>query len=346
MKILVMFWWLGCTLNSVSGFATVDSINTNTQDQMKIENKISKGRDYSCTVTEGTALPVEWARGGHSGGVVEGNIIVSGGNNWSKDKTTKFWLKNSAVFKDGSWMPGPELPMPLAYSSYAYDNTGFYIAGGTTDGTMVSRNVYRLNSLNNGKGWEILPQLPEAVGYGAGAILDGKFFVACGSNGKEKSNRMFVLEIKNTGSDWIECKPLPGIARIFPSMVACGKYLYLLGGLSETSPLTPLDDLFRYDPGKNEWLRMKDLPFKGYAWVGQPVDKNHILVTGKADGTIHRGIWLIKTDDMSMVEIGMLKYPSTTAPLIPIAKKQWLLIAGEPDANKNRTEKVNVILLK
>ena len=157
---------------------------------------------------------------------------------------------------------------------------------------------------------------------------------------------MFVLSIKETESKWMECKTLPGTERIFPSLVACGKYLYLFGGLSETSPLTPLDDMFRYDPGRDEWLIMKDLPMKGYAWVSQPLNKNHILVTGRADGAIHGEIWLYDTESMSMTEIGMLKYPSTTAPLLRVAEKQWLLIAGEPDANKNRTEKVNVITIR
>ena len=42
----------------------------------------------------------------------------------------------------------------------------------------------------------------------------------------------------------------------------------------------------------------------------------------------------------------MLKNPSTTAPLIRVTEKKWMLIAGEPDANKNRTEKVNVITFR
>ena len=311
-----------------------------------LSKRVIGSKEFSCYVTEGTPLPQEWARGGHVAGIVEGNVIVAGGNNWSKDKTTKYWLKNSAVFRDSKWIPGPVFPKPLAYAMYSHDNKGLYVAGGTEDGGSVSREVYCLNSLKEGEGWESLTQLPEGISYGAGAILNGKFYVACGSLGTEKTNRMWVLDINTAGNNWHECQSVPGVERMFPSLVACGKYLYLLGGLAETSPLTPLKDIYRYDPDKNKWKNLKDLPLMGYAWVSQPVDDNHLIITGRADGNVNNGIWIIDLRDMSMKEIGNLIIPSTTAPLINIADKQWWLIGGEPDANKNRTGKVSVIYLK
>ena len=157
---------------------------------------------------------------------------------------------------------------------------------------------------------------------------------------------MWVLDTNNAGSNWRECQPLPGVERMFPSLVACGKYLYLLGGLAETSPLKPLKDIYRYDPDKNEWIQLADLPLMGYAWVSQPVDDNHLIITGRADGKIYKDIWIIDLRDLSMKQIENLISPATTSPLIKIAKKQWWLIGGEPDANKNRTEKISVIHLK
>jgi N-acetylneuraminic acid mutarotase len=355
MKVSGIILSLGMIIISWSGFKGSDLVETNIPQKRDADiffkicdmnNKLI-GREYSCSVTEGVPLPDGWARGGHAGGMVDGIVVVAGGNNWSKDKTTKYWLKNSVLFKDGSWIPGPEMPGPLAYAMYAYDKSGLYVAGGTSDGTSVSADVYRLSSLKKGNGWESLPLLPEALNNGAGAILNGRFYVACGSAGTKKTNRMWYLNLnKKTGTNWTECKPLPGAGRMFPSLVACGKYLYLLGGLAETSPLTPLNDFYRYDPAANEWTKLKDLPFKGYAWVSQPVDDRNIIITGRADGTIHKGIWIIDTEDVSVREAGSLVIASTTAPLIRIGEKQWWLIGGEPDANKNRTEKVNVIRLK
>lgn len=355
MRLLFVIWALGTFFNSPEKSAGSYSSKENNHSKNEcvnisseiIKTKINvKNREYKCSVTEGIPLPVEWSRGGHAAGKVKGVIVAAGGTNWSKDKTTKYWLKNSAIFRDGRWIPGPDLPKPIAYSMYAHDNSGLYIAGGTSDGVSSLSSIYYLRSMDETSNWEPLPDLPVAVSNGAGAILKGKFYVTCGSIDIEKTNKMWVLDIRKPGSKWSECQPLPGIGRMFPSLVACGKYLYLLGGLSETSPLTPLNDIYRYDPAKNEWIRMKDLPIKGYAWVSQPVDSKHLILTGRADGSIHKGIWIIDLGDISVNEAGTLITPSTTAPLVSISKKQWWLIGGEPDANKNRTEKVNVIILK
>ena len=48
-----------------------------------------------------------------------------------------------------------------------------------------------------------------------------------------------------------------------------------------------------------------------------------------------------------MKEVGHLIIPSATAPLIKVNEKPLLgWLGGEPDSNKNRTEKVSVIEIK
>lgn len=243
-------------------------------------------------------------RGGHVGGKVDNNIIIAGGTNWSKDKTTKYWLSNSIIFQDGKWKLGPDLPKPITYAMFAYDSSGIYLAGGTIDGRSVSNDVYKLVSLKKGKDWETLSKLPVRLGYGSGIIFDDKFYIACGSNGMQMSNKVWVLNIRDSQSKWIPCESVPGVGRMFPSLVSCGKYLYLLGGLAKTAPLTPLKDAYRYDAGKNQWKQLNDLPLKGYAWVSQPVDDNHLIITGRAYGKVDKSIWVIDLRDMSMKKIG------------------------------------------
>ena len=63
-----------------------------------LSNSMFGSKKNNCSVTEGTPLPQEWARGGHMAGIVEGCVIVAGGNNWSKDKTTKYWLKKFCAY--------------------------------------------------------------------------------------------------------------------------------------------------------------------------------------------------------------------------------------------------------
>jgi len=305
---------------------------------------LSPSLKYPANVRRGISLPDGWGRGGHIGGLVEGKITVAGGNNWSKDKTSKLWLSDAAVFSNGQWVRGPALPKPVAYAMYAHDASGLYFAGGTEDGKSASRDVYRLRSVEAGKTWEPLPKLPFGIHSGAGAILNGKFYVCTGNTGKADTDKMFVLDLRESKGQWQECRPVPDGKRMLTSLVACGKYLYLMGGLSNGLSLT---DAYRYDPDNNQWKKLNDLSIKGYAWVAESVDSNHLVLTGRADDSkpfsIHTGIWIVDVNDMSVRKSGELIEASTTAPLIRVKDKQWWFVGGEPDSNRNRTGVVSVI---
>lgn len=301
---------------------------------------------YCGIVTEGISLPQKWKRGGHIGGKVDGKVIVGGGTDWSLDKNHKSWLKNTVVFNNGKWEAGPELPKPLSYAMYASDDDGIYVAGGTSDGNSNLTDAYSLRSLKNEIGWQSLASLPIAVAYGSAAILNGKFYVACGFIDTTKTNRMWVLDVKDKRSHWHECASVPGVGRILPALIACGQYIYLLGGLSDFSPLTPLKGCFRYDLQNDKWIRLSDLPLDGYAWVGKAIDDNHLLLTGRAYGKVDPTVWVVDLKDMSMHKVGSDIDPAATAALIKVGDQEWWLIGGEPDSNKNRTGKVSVITLR
>jgi N-acetylneuraminic acid mutarotase len=104
-------------------------------------------------------------------------------------------------------------------------------------------------------------------------------------------------------------------------------------------------DAYRYNTQRDEWQRLPDLPSPGYAWAGCAVDENHIMLTGRADGKIHKDIWLIDVRDMIVQQIGELVVQATTAPLVRVKEHEFWLIAGEPDSNKNRTNKITKIRL-
>ena len=311
------------------------------------QNQDNMTKTFLCSVISGTPLPIYNDRGGHAGGLVENKIIVSGGTRWSENKTTKYFLNNSLIFDNQIWVEGPPLPTPLAYGMFASDKSGLYIAGGTSDGESMSKSVYALRSTHENAKWERLPDLPEALGFGAGTIINGKFYISGGKlNTGQKTNRMWVLDIYNIKYGWQECNDFPGVARTLHSLVKCGNYLFLLGGLAEESPLNPLSDAYKYDPLTDKWEKLNDLSLKGYAWVSQPVDEKNILITGRADGLVHSDIWIIDLKTMNMEKIGDLIIPSATAPLIKVSDNQWWLLGGEPDSNKNRTGIVSIINFK
>jgi len=303
-------------------------------------------KTFSCKITRGTPLPKEEDRGGHIGGIVENKIIVSGGNRWSEDKTQKFFLDNTLIFDGKQWIGGPSLPIPMAYSMFSYDNSGLYVAGGTSDGITMLKEVYVLRSLQKGEKWERLPDLPEATGFGAGTILKDKFYVSGGLlNNGEKSNKMWVLDLNKVESGWNESQSIPGKARYLHAMTTAGEHVYVIGGLEESSPLTPLNEVFTFDPKENSWEKLIDVPLKGYAWTAQPINPTRILLTGRADGQVHPDIWIIDLSTMAMNKVGDLIIQSATSPLIKVTDNQWWVVGGEPDSNKNRTKETSMITI-
>ena len=292
------------------------------------------------SVSEGASLPR--GRGGHAAGNVDGCVVVAGGNDWSADRATKFWLKDSVVYRRGQWVSGPSLPNPVAYGMFAHDANGLYLAGGE-DGSTKLRETYALTSLAGGGHWKALAPLPTATSGGAGAFACGRFYVACGETADGMSNQVWSLEPSKPGATWQPCQPIPGVARAFPSLVACGSHVYLLGGVSGWSPLTPLRDAYEYDPTTDRWKRLADLPWPGYAWAADAIDDAHLLLAGQADGRIHADVWILQIPEMTARKIGNAAIQTTTAPLIRTVSREWLLLGGEPDSNRTRTPRVTVI---
>jgi N-acetylneuraminic acid mutarotase len=203
-----------------------------------------------------------------------------------------------------------------------------------------------LSNDGNKYSWNALPSLPAAAASGSGALLNGVLYVTCGWTDQGISNQIWSLDVSQPNTDWLPCQILPGPKRAFPALTACGDYLYLFGGMSpdpNSDPLGVLQDAYRYNPQEDTWLRLKDLPCKGYGWSASPIDKDHVLLTGKADGKISKDIYLIDVRDMTATQIGQTVIQTTTAPLVKVKSDEFWLIAGEPDSNKNRTNRITAI---
>ena len=294
------------------------------------------------TVSEGIELPR--GRGGHAAAVLNGQVIAVGGTDWSKDHTTKYWLKDSIIFRDGQWHSGPELPFPIGYSLFASDGKSLFLAGGT-DGTKSLNTTYVLTTTDPAATWQQLAPLPLTICSGAGVEFSGYLYVSCGFTEDGPTNAMWRLDTSNPRAQWQTCRPIPGAARAFPAMIADDQHIYLLGGMTtdENSKLLIMKDTYQYDPQKDGWSRMPDLPQSGYAWSASEVDNHRVLLTGRADGQVHRDIWLVTLPDMTIHNMGELIIQSTTAPLIAVSSDEWWLLGGEPDSKKNRTPIVTII---
>ena len=299
------------------------------------------------SIDEPPALPI--ARAGHVGGMVDGRVFVAGGSNWSDDRSTKNWLGDSYVFAEGKWQKGPMLPEPTSDAFYAYDANGLYIAGGT-DGKNQTAKSYRLSTTSPEAAWESLAPLPRVMSDGSGAIIGGAFYVACGYVGKTLSSELWALDITEPHAKWRPRSSLPGPPRAYPALVACGGHLYLLGGLvlsNEHPTMKVLQDTYRYDPATDQWQRLDDLSFGGYAWSAAAVDERHILLTARAseNANVSNGIWMVNIDDMTKTKIAQTVIPTCCAPLVQVDRATWWLLGGEPAAARVRTPRVTAITL-
>lgn len=306
----------------------------------------ARGGETKLKVSEGPALPA--GRGNHAGGVVGGRAVVAGGTAWSADRKTKHWLKDSLIFSDGKWSPGPPLPHAVSEPMFASDDSGLYIAGGRRGAAETNDAVYRLSDVDGKLTWNPLAKLPMTWTAGAGGIIDGQLVVTCGSTNNAMTNQTWSLDITSGDATWRACKPLPGPPRMYPAVAACGKFLYLFGGMRPTEEqgkraMEVFNDVYRYDPKADAWERLPDLPAKGYCWAASAIDADSVLLTGRADGAIHDDVWRVNLSDMRVQGVGRLTIQTTCAPLVGIDANTWWLISGEPDSLKTRTEKVTII---
>ena len=307
------------------------------------------------SVTSGPPLPQ--GRGGHAAGLVDGQIVVTGGTNWTADKQTKFWLHETVVLEDGTWRAGPALPYPGALAAFAHDAIGLYVAGAVGDARGIGalrlppapeiqqpRRVFRLSGHDSGATWQELAPLPRPTTAAAGAILDGTFYIFGGVNSEGVSKQMFALDTADPAASWRRCADLPGPARALATLASGGGSLYLLGGADSWEPLNPMRDTYRYDPKRDKWQRMKDLPWPSYAMVGGLVDERRILLTGRVDRDgIHKGIWLFDLANGDCLPVGEAIVPAATAALVRVSPNEWWVIGGEPDLDRNRAKIVTII---
>ncbi|HEX4054228.1 MAG TPA: kelch repeat-containing protein [Tepidisphaeraceae bacterium] len=322
-----------------------DDSNSKTLNPHQIDGS---GSHWSVRVTEGPQIHT--GRGSHAAGVVDGMVVVTGGTAWNADRTVKSFLTNTEVFGKDGWTEGPDLPIGLAEGAFAQDDTGLYLAGGLS-GVDQPTTVACCITAHHGKlQVQRLPDLPESIRGCGGAIIDGKFFVVCGQlGGRMAANHVWSLDLSSKDSKWIEMASLPGTGRAYPGVVACADSLYVLGGLADGTQSVhdrTLGDAFRYDPKSNRWFALGSLPMAGYCWNAAPVDARHVVLAGCADGQAHNEIWLLDINTLGASIVGRVVIQVACAPLIKVSENTWWLIGGEPDSQKNRTNRVSEISLR
>ncbi|MEZ6073903.1 MAG: hypothetical protein R3C10_27390 [Pirellulales bacterium] len=242
-------------------------------------------------------LPDALGLGGPFAGVHGGALIVAGGANfpdgapWAEPPGEKRWYDRMYVLDapEAAWREGGILPRRLAYGVSISTERGVLLIGGEEDGAPVA-DVYRVswNAEAQSLETEPLPPLPRAASYTAGGLIGSTVYVAAAHRSAgadtldEKSFwSLDLAKLDDDGADedatdvgWKHLATWPGAARhkaVVATQSAGGndRLLYLFSGerpryradgTPDLARYEYLTDAYRYDPRRDAWQRIADMP--------------------------------------------------------------------------------------
>lgn len=231
-------------------------------------------------------------------GVCGGALIVAGGANFPGampwDGGKKVWYDSVFVLPKpgGKWLTGFKLPRPAAYGVSLTTRRGVLCAGGS-DGRKHTRDVFLLRWRGGGITIKPLPQLPEPMANGCGALLDQTVYLAGGIEETDATNSMssfWMLNLAAPRPRWQALDPWPGPSRTLAVAGVLGDAFYLFGGVeltgdSEGKPVRRyLQDAYRFEPHRG-WKKVADMPRPAAAAPSPaPVRKGRLLIISGDDG--------------------------------------------------------------
>jgi N-acetylneuraminic acid mutarotase len=218
-------------------------------------------------------IPDRVGFGGMFAGVLNGKLIAGGGSQFP-DKP--LWLKGEKAFSDRIFMlAAPEtawaessmrLPAPVASFASAATADAIYLAGGLNT-TGCLRQVWELRAKDDGFVFNPLPDLPRAVGYGAGVIVGDRFYVVGGLDepaSKKPSVETWSLDLRASPAQraWRREPDLPGPGVFVAAAASDGASLYVFGGIGfdAAGKAIPAKTAFRLALDGKIWERLADLP--------------------------------------------------------------------------------------
>jgi N-acetylneuraminic acid mutarotase len=234
-------------------------------------------------------------------GVSDGALLVMGGANFPDrmpwDGGRKVWHDEVYVLEspEGAWSMVDRLPRPLAYGISVQTPKGVLCIGGN-DAEQHYADVFLI--VLDRKAVILLeyPPLPIPLANACGALVGTTVFVAGGEsqpNATQCSTGFFALDIGLKAPEWKTLPACPGDSPTLAVAAAAQGRFLLMGGvsLSAGSDGKPfrryLKSCNAYDPAKNAWEPLADLPLPAAAApTPAPVPGgNKLLILGGDDGS-------------------------------------------------------------
>jgi len=261
-------------------------------------------------------LHITWSRGPNlpqgfqdSNGGVVGNTLVSAcgfcaghDNDKKPGKYPRGFLKRvwgiDLANQETGWVDLPEFPGAARQGLLsAVVGDAVYCWGGFSySEPYCYADGYRLSKKEGKWAWDTLPALPWPVSGGMCCAIGPRIYVFGGAdynaegfftktdrNGKipRLGARLMVIDTTDPGRGWKALAECPGTPRWVGAFAAVKGTLYLVGGATGDGEYCTVVDNWAYNPAKDSWNRLKDLPVaSGNFPNGAIVFKDRYLVLG------------------------------------------------------------------
>jgi hypothetical protein len=196
-------------------------------------------------------------------GVIGGKLYMSGGFFTTADGLTGYHPGlNVYDPARNTWTKKADMPRRFAQGITGVNGGKLYVLVGSCNncGTheRISSRLYRYDPVTNT--WAFRSRGPHAHASGAGAFINGKFYVAGGTGADNRpSNQLDVYD--PVTNRWTSLAPMPE-ARTGIAGTSLQNKLYIIGK-SNAEPGEPQGQVDAYDPVTNTWSSKTPIPGAG-----------------------------------------------------------------------------------
>lgn len=219
-------------------------------------------------------------------GVIGGKLYLSGGAFETADGLSG-WHPGLNVYDPAtnSWTKRADMPKRFGQGVTGVINGKLYVLSGTCNNCgpeRITRRLYRYDPATNV--WTPLAWAPTAHVLGAGAVINGKFYVAGGLGSDNRASNKLEAYDPTTGR-WTTLAPMP-TPRYGAAGAALENKLYIIGK-SNADPGEPQGVVEAFDPVTNTWTTHTPMPGAGRGDLAAAtvtyLGKSHILAVGGSD---------------------------------------------------------------
>jgi hypothetical protein len=184
-------------------------------------------------------------RAGHAAVVVDGHLVISGGNSMAGTQmqlvTTTIVAPIQSDGSLGAWTPGPKLPVPIMHHTCNADGKTILCIGGRISGNYTSKLAVR-TSMQDGvlQPYEAIAPLAKSIGFHEAFVRNHFLYVAGGLHRDppmaDFDRLTAISRLAFEDGTWEDAGTLPA-PRYVSSAEIVGDRVYMLGGQAENDDI-------------------------------------------------------------------------------------------------------------